>query len=70
MVEIGTWLSGRTVLVPPHWIDWIDSPNRSVEIELTAEEIRQSPEYDPHTEIDREYEIKLHEHYARETYWD
>lgn len=68
LIGTGTWLPGRTVLGAPQWIDWIDWLNRKVEVEVTAEEIEKSPEYDPEELIDREYEIKLYEHYGREAY--
>ncbi len=70
VVNTGTWLSGRQVLISPYWIDTIDWTDKEARLELTADEIRQSPEYDPAKPIERDYEIKLHEHYGRPKYWE
>ena len=47
-------------------MDW----NASVlHVELTREEIKNSPEYDPSGPVQRDYEARLHDHYGRPGYW-
>ena len=53
-------------------IDWIENISwmeSSVQVGLTREQIKGSPEYDE-TRVDRDYETRLHEHYGRPVYWD
>jgi hypothetical protein len=68
-IDSGTWLPGRKVLVPPQWcreITWLD---RSVTVDLTREQIRSAPEWDPSGPISRDYEAALFAHYGRTPYW-
>ena len=46
--------------------DWFMS---RIQVELPREEIRNSPEYDPDTPINREYEERLYDYYGRPAYW-
>jgi hypothetical protein len=43
---------------------------RIVEVELTRQAIKDSPEGKPTTVINREFEERRHRHYRRQTYWD
>ena len=70
VVDTRNWLPGRHVLVPPVWFNRIDWEERLVHADLTQDEIRNSPAYDPSEPIDRAYEASLHEHYGRERYWE
>jgi hypothetical protein len=69
VVKTGNWLPGRRVLIPPYWlvrdINW---PQRSVEVALTQERIRNSPSFDPHTTITPEVEQRFHDYYGSPTY--
>ncbi len=69
VVDTRNWLPGRKVLVAPGWLTSIDWPQRKVHTDLTAEEIENSPEYDPSMPIKREYEEQLHDSYRRPVYW-
>ncbi len=68
-VETGNWLSGKTVLISPKWIDGVSWVRREIDVELSREAIENSPEYDPSSPVDREYEARLHEHYGVPKYW-
>lgn len=70
VVDTGSWLSGRKVVVSPMWIDEIHWPGGQVFLNLKQEAVKHSPEYDPSALIDRAYETRLYEHYERPTYWD
>jgi hypothetical protein len=56
-------------LLAPAWITAIRAGRSSLEVDLAVETIRNSPEYDPATTIDRGYEERLFEHYGRPGYW-
>jgi hypothetical protein len=50
VVDTGPWIFGRKVLLPAGVIERIDLDNRKVEVRLTKEQIKNSPEFDPATE--------------------
>ena len=64
------WPGGKKVLLATHWIDRIDWADKTVFTRLTREQIKNSPEYEEATPIDRDYEHRLHDAYGREGYWD
>lgn len=70
VIDTRNWLpGGRNVLISPAWIEdvsWIDS---TVRVDLPVEAIRNSPEFDPHQPVNREYEIRLYDYYGRPYYW-
>jgi hypothetical protein len=70
LVGTRNWLPGRKVLVAPAWIKsvyWVES---KVNVDLTREQIKNSPEYDPTVPVDREYETHLVEFYGLSKYWE
>lgn len=70
IIDTRNWLPGsKKVLVPPTWIDSMDWPENKVEVDLTVEQIRQGPKYDPAAPINRAYEVKLYDFYGRPKYW-
>jgi len=59
------WPGGKKVLVATHWIDSIDWATSSVNVGLTREGVKASPEYDEAVAINRAYETNLHTAYSR-----
>jgi hypothetical protein len=70
VVDTGSWLSGRHVLIPPTWLTSFDWASRRVRTELRSEAIEGSPKYDPSAPVNREYEIALYDYYGRPVYWE
>jgi hypothetical protein len=70
VVDTGTWLTGRKVLVAPEWVDEVAWMNRAVRVALSREQIERAPVYDPQHPVRREYEQSLFEHYGRRSYWN
>ncbi|MEJ2614632.1 MAG: hypothetical protein P8Z35_06725 [Ignavibacteriaceae bacterium] len=71
VADTHNWLpGGKKVILSLNWIKEILWPNLHVKIDLSKEEIKNSPEYDPSTPTDRKYEDALHEHYNKPKYWD
>jgi hypothetical protein len=65
VVDTGNWLPGRKVLIAPQWaktISWLDS---KVTVELSRDQVKDSPQYDPATPIGEEYESQLYDFYGR-----
>jgi len=46
VVDTGPWIFGKTVVLPAGTIDRIDVANERVFVDLTKEQIKDSPEYD------------------------
>ena len=70
VVDTRNWLPGRKVLVTPDWIDSVDWEESKVRVDLTSEEVKNSPEYDPSAPVNREYELRLYDFYGRPKYWE
>jgi hypothetical protein len=70
VVDTGNWLPGRKVLVSPQWIGVIDWQEQKVTIELSMEQIKDSPEYDPNEPVNLEYEAVLYDYYGKPRYWE
>jgi hypothetical protein len=68
-VKTGTWLSGRHVLISPKWVREILWRDRTVLLDLSNDEIRDSPPYDPDQPVNRQDEIHLYDFYGRPKYW-
>jgi sporulation protein YlmC with PRC-barrel domain len=69
VVDIGSWLAGRRVLVPPGWISRISWYEREIHTDLDGAVIEGSPSYDPAAPVNREYEVRLYDYYGRPRYW-
>jgi hypothetical protein len=50
VVDTGPWIFGRKVVLPAGVIERIDLDNRKVEVRLTKDQIKNSPEFDPNTD--------------------
>jgi hypothetical protein len=70
VVDTRNWLPGRKVLLTPAWIDSVDWGNNKVSVDLTREQVKDSPEYDPSAPVNREYEVRLYDFYGRPKYWE
>lgn len=64
------WPGGKKVLIAIHWIDDINWVDAIVRVNLTREQIKNSPEYKADVALNRDYESNLHTYYGRKTYWD
>jgi len=69
VVDTRNWLPGRKVLVAPAWIDAVHWDEAKVLVNLTRDEIKNSPPFDPAQPINREYETRLYDFYGRPKYW-
>ncbi len=59
------FLPGKHILISTLWLGPINWSHRTVNINLTREQIKNSPDYEKVTEISREYETRLHKHYEQ-----
>ena len=69
VVDTLNWLPGKKVVVSPGWISSVDWAAKKVNVDLTRDQIKDSPAYDPGTPVNREYEARLYDFYGRPRYW-
>jgi sporulation protein YlmC with PRC-barrel domain len=69
VVDTRKWLSGKEVLVAPRWIREVRWDERSVHVDLSKEQIKHGPPFDPTQPVNREYEVQLYDYYGRPKYW-
>lgn len=69
VVDTRNWLPGRKVLVAPGWIDRVDWAENMVYVDLSRENVKNSPEYNPSEPVNREYEEQLYNYYGQPIYW-
>jgi len=67
VVDTGPWIFGRKVLLPAGTVHRVDHGERKVYVDLTKEQIKNSPEYDPDTFDKPEYREQVGSYYE-ETY--
>ncbi len=69
-VDTISWWPSKHVLICPGWIENIGFEDFLVQVSLTREQIKSSPEYNKDSNLDRDYEQCLFKHYERRGYWD
>lgn len=63
VVKTGGWLSDRKVLISPTAIQGIDWENNSFPVNLSKDQIKNSPDIDTEQTVSRQQEIELYNHY-------
>jgi stress response protein YsnF len=69
VVDTRKWLPGKKVIVFREWIERVSWADSEVYVDLSREEIKNSPEFDPRQPVNREYEERLYDFYGRPKYW-
>jgi hypothetical protein len=69
IVDTKNWLPGRKVLISPAWVREFAWADRRVVVDMTREQIKESPKYDPSAPVNRAYEEQLYDYYGRPAYW-
>jgi hypothetical protein len=64
IVATGKWLIGKEVLLAPYAVVAIDRLNGEIVLNVTRDQVKNSPEWDPVQLIDQPYERRLHDHYG------
>ncbi len=69
VVETGSWLSSRKVLISPYSIRNIDDEDETIEVSLTRDQVKNSPDIDTHQPISRQLEGDFSQYYGYGNYW-
>jgi hypothetical protein len=70
VVDTGSWLTGRQVLISPHAFVRLDQPSRLLSLKLTRKQIENSPSIDTHKPVSRQYEEAYYQYYGWPSYWE
>jgi hypothetical protein len=69
VVDTGTWLPGRKVLLPPHVLGVPDVARRTFSVALTRDQVKDSPDVDTDRPVSRVEESDVFGYYGWEPYW-
>lgn len=69
VVDTGTWLSGREVLLPVSVLGHPDSAARRFPVRLTMAKVKDSPTIDTHEPVSRQHEERMYGYYGMSPYW-
>lgn len=70
IVETGSWLSGRKVLISPQAIITPVLSKKTIPVNLAMDQIRNSPDIDTDKPVSRQHEEMLYRHYPWSIYWE
>lgn len=69
VVDTGTWLASRQVLLSPHAIGSLQQPGKVLTVNLTKKQIEDSPPIEWHKPVSRQYEEEYYQYYGWPYYW-
>jgi len=69
IVKTGNWLSGRKVLISPVALIRGSDRRGTFPVNLTKQQVKDSPDIDTDMPVSRQQEIALHEYYPWQSYW-
>ncbi len=69
VVDTGTWLPGRKVLISPAAVGEPDADAGAIPVSLTAEQVEASPSIDADRPVSRQDEKRLAGYYSWPVYW-
>ena len=69
VVDCGTWLTGRKVLIHPSAISRADLEQRRFVVSLTKAQVEKSPELAVHQPVSQQMENQLYTYYGWDTRW-
>src|SRR5690554_7131264 len=69
VVRPGSWLTRQRVLISPNSLTGIDEPGEAVQVNLTQEQLKNSPDIDTHQPMSRQMEHEHATYYGYGAYW-
>ncbi|MEY4917893.1 MAG: hypothetical protein RL616_1806 [Verrucomicrobiota bacterium] len=70
VAETGTWLTSRQVLLSPRAFGSLFPDGRDLIVNLTRQQIEDSPPIEWHKPVSRQYEEEYHRYYGWPNYWE
>jgi hypothetical protein len=68
-VDTGGWLGGREVLISPILIGQADWQSKRLDVLLTKEQVKNSPDINTHQPVSRQHEAEYFGYYGYPVYW-
>ncbi len=69
VVNTGLWLEQRPILLSRAALDHLDFHKKQIILNLTSEQVQNSPDIDPEEPITPQEQEQLHQYYGWPTYW-
>ena len=69
VADTGNWLVGRQVLISPHALADVNKEEKNIAINLTKQQIEDSPSLDSDKPVSRHFEEDYYGHYGWPMYW-
>jgi hypothetical protein len=69
VVDTGHWPSGRKVLLSPFALGHLDPKKREFSVELTMQQVKDSPDVDTDRPVSRQIETNIYDYYGWSPYW-
>lgn len=69
VVDTGEWLTGRDVLISPQSVVQPVGGAKTIEVSLTREQVKKSPDVDTHQPVSRQHEREHLDYYGYPMYW-
>jgi len=69
IVDTGGWLSNRKVLISPRSIRGVDWDNEKIHVELSQQQVKDSPDIDTDMPVSRQEEAEFYAYYGYPVYW-
>jgi uncharacterized protein YrrD len=70
VVDAGGWLDERKVLISPRSVRGIDWDGEIINVDLTQQQVRDSPGIDTDRPVSRQHEIDYHRYFGYPNYWE
>ena len=69
IANTSNWWLGHQVLIATQWIQRLSWSDATMAVNLTRQAVKGAPPYDSEILLERNQEMKIHEHYGRPGYW-
>jgi sporulation protein YlmC with PRC-barrel domain len=70
VADTGSWLTGRLVLISPHAFGDLYQDGDCLLVNLTRQQIENSPAIESHKPVSRQYEEEYYRYYGWPSYWE
>jgi hypothetical protein len=70
VVDTGSWLTGRLVLLSPHAFERLDLHENMMQVKLLKKQIQDSPSIATHETVTRQFEEHYYRSYGWPVYWE
>lgn len=69
VADTGSWMPGRLVLISPHAFSNLHQDGNALLVNLTRQQVENSPSIESHKPVSRQYEEEYHPYYGWPFYW-